>query len=201
MDALKALIQIIPTPTPPSYDGRESDWPVIESILELRLPEDFKKLVAVYGTGCFLQFLYPLSPFAPFNTSLNLLSGATKQRLVAYRSGQDEFPQYTPTFPTYPHESGLFPWGITVNGDTLFWLREGQPENWPTVVCDSKFTKEYSERFDMTATEFLYRLFSGKIEPKAFPEDLLTMLSAVDKEVEVEPLFTAYLKRKPKEWR
>ena len=186
MDALTALIQIIPPPTPPVYSGCDSDWSAIERILEMRLPADFKKLVSVYGTGCFLQFLYPLSPFAPFDTSLNLLSVETKQRVSYYRSGRDEFPQYVPNFPAYPEKSGLFPWGTTANGDTLFWLRRGQPENWPTIVFDSKYSKEKCDRFDMTATEFLYRLFSGKIEPKAFSEGLLTM----------ERLFAPYSKRK-----
>ena len=189
MDALESLIQIVPLPTPPVCNGNDSDWEVIERILEMRLPVDFKKLINLYGTGCFFEFLYPLSPFAPFETSLNLLSGATKQRLSAYRSGRKEFPQYMPAFPAYPQESGLFPWGITVNGDTLFWLRQGQPEQWPTVVCNSKFTKETCERFDMTATEFLHRLFSGKIEPEALPGDLLDM----------EHTFTPYSKSNSKE--
>jgi hypothetical protein len=188
VDALEALIQIIPLPMLPVYNGNDSDWPVIERILEMRLPVDFKKLINAYGTGCFLEFLYPLSPFAPFDTSLNLMSGATRQRLSAYKAGQKEFPQYSPRFPAYPHESGLFPWGITVNGDTLFWLRKGQPEKWPTVVCNSKFNREWCDRFDITATTFLCRLFSGEIEPSAFPEDLLTR----------EHSFTPYSKSKPK---
>jgi hypothetical protein len=189
MDTLEALIQIVPVPRPVVHNGSDSDWQVIEKILEMRLPVDFKKLINCYGTGCFLGFLYPLSPFAPFETSLNLLSGATKQRLTAYRSGLEEFPQYMPVYPVYPQESGLFPWGITANGDTLFWLRQGKPEKWPTIICNSKFTKETCDRFDMTATEFLYRLFSGEIKPEAFPEDLLSM----------EHLFAPYSKRKSKE--
>lgn len=188
MDTLEALIQIIPVPKPAVYYGNDSDWQVIEKILEMKLPVDFKKLINLYGTGCFLSFLYPLSPFAPFATSLNLLSGATKQLLAAYRSGLEEFPQYMPVYPAYPQESGMFPWGITVNGDTLFWLRQGKPEKWPTVVCDSKFTKEHCDRFDMTATEFLYRLCSGEIEPDAFPDDLRT----------ADRLFAPYSKSKSK---
>jgi len=170
MDTLEALIQIIPPPTPPVHKGSDPEWQVVERILEMKLPADFKKLINLYGAGCFLKFLCPLSPFAPFETSLNLLSGSTKRILSSYRSGREEFPQYSPEYPAYPHTSGLFPWGLTINGDTLFWLRQGEPEKWPTIVCDSKYTKEGCYRFDMTATEFLYRLFSGEIETEAFPE-------------------------------
>lgn len=170
---MSSLERIISPPEHPTYNGSISDWDVIERILEMKLPADFKQLINVYGTGCFGKFFYPLSPFAPFDTSINLLSG-TRQLLSLYKSGQKEFPQYSPPFPAYPRESGLFPWGITVNGDTLFWLRQGNPNEWPTIICDSKFSERY-DRFDMTATEFLCRLFSGKIEPEVFPEDLITV--------------------------
>lgn len=179
------LTQIIAPPKHPAYNGRMQDWGVIERILEMKFPSDFKKLIHVYGTGCFLGFLHPLSPFAPLRTALNLLSGATTQRLSAYESGQKEFPEYSPPFPAYPHVSGLFPWAITVNGDTLFWLRRGNPDKWPTVICDSKFSEQY-DRFNCTATEFLCRLFSGKITPEVFPDDLLTM----------EHIFTPYFAAK-----
>ena len=168
------LTKIIPPPKRPVYNGESEDWNLIERILEMQLPADYRILVNVYGTGSFLKFLYVLSPFAPFDTSLNLLSGATKQRLSAYKSGQKEFPQYSPPFPAYPDESGLFPWAITVNGDTLFWLRRGNQNKWPVVICDSKFFEQY-DHYNCTATEFLCRLFSGKIEPDVFPDDLLTM--------------------------
>jgi hypothetical protein len=169
---VSSLTKLISPPVHPTYNGRAPDWNVIERILEMALPADFKQLINIYGTGCFGKFLYPLTPFAPFGTSLNLLSG-TRQLLSLYKSGQKEFPQYSPPFPVYPSESGLFPWGITVNGDTLFWLREGNPNEWPTVVCDSKFSENY-DQFDLTATEFLYRLFSGEITVNVFPDDLVT---------------------------
>jgi hypothetical protein len=140
----------------------------------MTLPADFKRLINTYGVGSFLNFIYPLSPFAPFDAAINLLSGSTLQRLRAYRSGQDEFPQYSPPFPAYPHKFGLFPWAITINGDTLFWLRQGTPDKWPVIICNSKFTEIY-DRFDCTATEFLCRLFTGKIESEVFADDLLTL--------------------------
>jgi hypothetical protein len=184
MKAMK-LADIIAPPAHPAFIGRDEDWELIERILAMNLPADYKKLVNIYGTGSFLKFLYVLSPFAPFDTSLNLLSGATKQTLAAYREGQKEFPQYSPPFSAYPDKTGLFPWAITVNGDTLFWLRKGEPDGWPVIVCDSKFTERF-DRFECTAVEFLCRLFSGKIESDVFPDDLLAQ----------ERVFTPYVPTK-----
>ena len=149
--------------------GSPSDWSLVEGIIEMKLPKDFKWLINCYGTGCFSKFIYPLSPFAPFKTSLNMLSGETKQLLSAYAAGQKEFPQYAPPFPVYPKESGLFPWAITINGDTLFWLREGACEHWTVVICDSKFSEEY-DHIKLNSTGFLCRWILGEITPNVFPQ-------------------------------
>jgi len=42
------------------------------------------------------------------------------------------------------------------------------------MVCDSKFSETH-DRFNCAATEFLHSLFSGKISPEVFPDDLLTL--------------------------
>ena len=104
------LTEIIPPPKDPQYCGRPEDWPVIERILGMELPKDYKDMLNTYGTGCFFEFCYPLTPFAPFDQSINLLSGDTMRLLRAYKAGREEFPQYSPPFPAFPSEPGLFPW-------------------------------------------------------------------------------------------
>jgi hypothetical protein len=168
------LATIIPPPSRPVYNGRPEDWATIEGILEMELPDDYKKLINTYGTGCFLDFIYPLSPFAPFYVAFNLLSGGTMQFLSAYEAGRKEFPEYTPPFPAYPHKRGLFPWASTANGDTLFWLRDGSPNQWGVVVCDSKCSERY-DHFKLCATDFLCQLMLGKLKSKVFPQDVLAM--------------------------
>lgn len=163
------LIELVTPPECTSAFGSAGDWSLVEGILEMKLPDDFKRLINGYGAGCFSHFLYPLSPFAPFKTSLNLLSGETKQLLSAYTTGQVEYPQYAPPFPAYPKEGGLFPWAITINGDTLFWLRKGACEDWPIVICDSKFSEEY-DLFELNSTEFLCQWILGELAPKVFPQ-------------------------------
>lgn len=168
------LAKIVSPPFRPEYNGRPEDWPVIERILGMRLPDDFKDLINTYGTGCFLQFICLLSPFAPFNSPFNLLSGDTIRLLRAYEEGRKEYPQYAPPFPAYPHSTGLFPWATTPNGDTLFWLREGDPNQWGVVVCDSRLSERY-DYFCTGAANFLCQLMLGKLKLKVFPEGLLSM--------------------------
>jgi hypothetical protein len=168
------LATMAPPPPHPVFNGGPDDWQLIERILEMRLPNDYKTLINTYGTGCFFEFLYLLSPFAPFYTAFNLLSGGTMQLLSAYEAGRKEFPQYAPPFPAYPHKTGLFPWATTINGDTLFWLRDGGPDQWGVVICDSKFSERY-DYFKMCATDFLCQLMLGKLKSKVFPQDVLVM--------------------------
>jgi hypothetical protein len=130
------LKDIVAPPGRPSYAGSSDDWPLIERILGLELPSDFKKLVNSYGAGGFSRFLFPFSPFAPFTTDFNLLSGGTRQILSAYKEGRSAYPEYSPPFDAYPSKPGLFPWAKTINGDVLFWLTRGESSDWPVVVCD-----------------------------------------------------------------
>ncbi|GAB2836779.1 hypothetical protein GCM10027176_46430 [Actinoallomurus bryophytorum] len=39
-------------------------------------------------------------------------------------------------YPYHPEPGGLYPWGATQNGDTLFWLTAADPDRWTIVVTD-----------------------------------------------------------------
>jgi hypothetical protein len=67
-------------------------------------------------------------------------------------------------------------------GDTLFWLREGDPCDWPTVICDCKFSEDY-DHFQLGATDFLTAWMMNEITPKVFPKGAVTA-----------PAFTQYSK-------
>ena len=163
------LIQIVAPPLHPICNGRPDDWNEVEQKLRLKLPSDFKSIVNVYGSGCFSNFLYVFSPFGAVK-ALNLLSDCQSQILTSYREGQKEFPQYSPSFATFPDSSCLFPWATTVNGDTMFWLTKGNPDDWEVVICDSKFSKDY-DHLKYGAEAFLVEWLSGKLELNTFPDD------------------------------
>jgi len=171
------LTKIAIPPQSPICNGRAEDWGFVERVLGFSLPKDYKSVINCYGMGYFLRFLRLFSPFDPFSSRLNLLSGDTKQILSAYESGRGDFPEYSPPFHAYPTESGLFPWATTVNGDVLFWLMRGAADKWPTVLCDSKFSEDY-EIIDMGVAPFLCRWIAGQLSPKAFPRNLITDANA-----------------------
>jgi hypothetical protein len=162
------LAEIVPPPKNPKFSGYANSWSSVENLLGMELPIDFKTLINSYGVGCFSNFLFVLSPFAPLDFEFSLLSEQTKQILVAYEKGRREFPEYSPPFEPYPKSPGLFPWAKTKNGDVLFWHTEGFPNSWRIVICDSKYSEEF-ETYPLSAEGFLSAWLSGELNPRLFP--------------------------------
>ena len=73
-------------------------------------------------------------------------------------------------YPFWPEPGGLLPFGGTDNGDTLFWLQRGSPDDWPVVVWDRG--RLGYELLDCGLTDFLAGLATGAILPKEFPDGL-----------------------------
>ena len=85
-------------------------------------PEDYKRFIDFHGEGGINEFLWILSPFSE-NENLNSIE---KFNVIkdAYISMQSEFPEQF-SFDFYNGKTGLFLWGITDNGDELFWNYKG----------------------------------------------------------------------------
>lgn len=165
--SLNRLFAIAPPPNSPVGAGSPSDWPDIEQRVGTKVPEDYKQFINAYGGGCFVNFLWVYSPFAP---SWHIMKWRNEV-LDAYRSAQKAFPQYAPPFPAFPSLGGLLPWGQTDNGDCLFWLTTGRPVTWTVVVCDSKYSEQYCE-YSTSMTEFLLKWLSREFVPLVFPDDI-----------------------------
>jgi hypothetical protein len=71
----------------------------------------------------------------------------------------------TQFFPVFPDPGGLLSVGADINGNTLFWLTKGEPDEWPVVYMDDDFL-EY-DLYEMSLTTFLVEWISGRIEPRA----------------------------------
>src|SRR5262249_3790387 len=138
----------------------------VESRLGLPLPADYKQLICAYGTGSWKDFLCVLTPFSS-NSNLNLLEQA-KDQLDAERVIRANHPADMP-FKLHPEKGGLFPWGMTDNGDRLYWLTEGEPDSWPTIVYESR-GPEY-DRHGMSCCEFLRQWVAGELRVSVFPDD------------------------------
>lgn len=67
----------------------------------------------------------------------------------------------------WPQIGGLINFGVTENGDYLFWLPEGRPDEWKVVFWDRGASEdECFLEFDCGMAEFLAGLADGSIIPK-----------------------------------
>ncbi|GGE27443.1 hypothetical protein GCM10011571_32090 [Marinithermofilum abyssi] len=113
-------------PATPTFGGQRT-FEDIEKQLGTPLPTDYKEFISIYGTGSIEHFIWVLNPFVD-NEHLNLISEKS-DILDAYTVLKNEFPHHF-KHEVYPNKNGLLPWGITDNGDELFWLTDGTPDHW-----------------------------------------------------------------------
>lgn len=161
--SIKTLLKAVPPPDRP-FEAFTGPWEPIEAELGTALPQDYKDFVRIYGSGYFMQFLgvaVPRSnnPNTRFESGVGLVSGMFAML--------DEEPPY----PMWPAAGGLIAFGGTDNGDFLFWLAQGAPDDWRVVVGDDEMWE--FEALDCNLTDFLAGLATGAVAPKAFPSDLL----------------------------
>ena len=97
---------------------QKNAWEEIEKKIGIIFPEDYKRFIDFHGEGGINEFLWILSPFSE-NENLNSIEKFNVMK-DAYISMQSEFPEQF-SFDFYNGKTGLFPWGITDNGDELFW--------------------------------------------------------------------------------
>ncbi|WP_088253407.1 SMI1/KNR4 family protein [Fimbriiglobus ruber] len=159
-----ALELIVPFPATTAEIGPAAEWTRVERELGIRLPSDYKCLIDSYGSGSFGDFLYPLTPFAVSEYG-NFLKRA-KAILEAERSSGMWRDQGVP-FSLYPDTSGLFPWAVTDNGNTLYWYTHGPADHWPVVVQEGRGFR--FEVFQRTAAGFVRLWLTGQLSVGVFP--------------------------------
>jgi hypothetical protein len=160
------LCDAVPPPCNPVEAGSIEAFTDVEARLALALPDDYKRLVCAYGTGSWKGFLWVLNPFSA-NRHLNLLAQAQRQ-LAAERAIRTVWPRNVP-FALYPEGGGLFPWGMTDNGNRLYWLTTGDPAAWPTVVYESRGPRH--DRHELSCCAFLQHWVAGQLRVSVFPDD------------------------------
>lgn len=145
---------------------KKNSWEELEKKMGITLPMDYKMFIDSYGEGAINDFLWILSPFSE-NENLNLIEKFNVMR-DAYSSMRSEFPEQF-SFDFYNGKTGLFPWGITDNGDELFWnFKEGILE---IVIYESRYASNISFRMGME--EFLCKLIKKEIVCPFFPDDFI----------------------------
>jgi hypothetical protein len=98
---------------------------------------------------------------------LNLLNQIPRQ-LSALRDLINDFGEVIP-FSLYPEREGLLPVGLTDNGDVLYWLMRGEPDQWSVVLNESRGPKY--ETFAGSLSSFLTESLTGRVKFKIFPDN------------------------------
>lgn len=156
------LIKVVPPPAEPFW-AFKGPWAAIEGELGTALPQDYKDYIAVYGGGYFMKFL---SVHLPKSWTVNLRLGAQVKVVAdAFREITREFEDYLP-YPLWPASGGLMAFGGTDDGDVLFWLTRGAPQDWPVVFWDRGMHE--AELFNCDMTDFLADMTIGAILPEVF---------------------------------
>jgi hypothetical protein len=167
MNSLDRILSIVAKPERVIDAGNEGEWRNIEDKIGFHLPSDYKLFIQYYGTGALNDFLYVFNPFT-LNKNLNLLS-QREDMIDSYRILKYNSPEKYP-FSANSDVGGLLPWGITDNGDELYWLITGKDSNQWKIVS-FKASDSYYETHDLTLTEYLAQLLEGRLKTHLYPDD------------------------------
>ncbi len=150
------------------------EWKNLEADLGLILPPSYKSIVTTYGNGRFTRFFGIVSPFytPPGHWGFKEF---VRLRLEGVRLAQAWYPDYAVSLPVYPDIGGLFPWGYTDNGGTMFWLTTGDSSLWPVICLNNGYTAD-GDRFEVTIEDFIAQWLTNKISvPSLTPPDFFPL--------------------------
>ncbi|MEV5831201.1 SMI1/KNR4 family protein [Spirillospora sp. NPDC052242] len=133
------------------------DWAAVEARLGTPLPGDYKRLVETYGCdGTFDVFFQVFDP----------------DELISYWEYFAGDEPAAGDLPGWPVPGGLIPWSNNEHHETFWWIAEGpDPDRWPVYAVTED---DQGERFDCTATEFLFRQMTDPEWPFYSSADHLT---------------------------
>jgi hypothetical protein len=137
-----------------------------ERSLGVALPADYKQIVSAYGSGCFNAFVRIFNPIAtsPYG---NLLSQRILQGDIEEETRDDDYPVYP--HPVVPAIPGILPFGITDNGNVLFWIvGSSDTARWTLAVNDPRSDRR--DVFHLDLVSFLCQLLVGEIRCSVFPD-------------------------------
>ena len=170
--SLNKLLNVLPAPTSPVETVDSAQWEIFELSTGITLPNDYKAYLGIFGTGVVGDVITPYNPFCKRTllrasyTCRNWMGQAITLSRHKQQFGTEVFP-----YPLYPETNGVLPWGATDNGDQLFWLTTGSPNEWNVVINEVR--SSIFEHFTCSMTEFLHELITGTIQSEIIPHDCL----------------------------
>lgn len=153
MNIIQFLKEIINNNIP--YDH---SFDYLDEIYKLHFPVDYKILMkSLKESTYFLDFIFLLN--------VEKECKRVKDICLAYCESKNAFPDDFIHSP-YPAENCIFPCAVTDNGDEIYWLTS----DWSIVVYEARSSNYY--KYNMTISEFLYKISTNEIICPAFPDDL-----------------------------
>ena len=159
---------VIQRPAQPQEVGEIRGWNSIEEHLRVELPDDYKKFIHLFGTGSINTFLFILNPFSS-NQYVNLLRRGQTER-EAFLTSKAHFPKHY-VDNVFPEPGGLLPFGVTDNGEVLYWRTVGRSKDWTVTVYESRGPKHFSYEGGMEA--FLSCVLTGSIICTVLPRGFI----------------------------
>jgi hypothetical protein len=134
------------------------DWTTVEERLGTALPQDYKQIAEIFGSGAFDGYLRLYVPDA-LPLSFDLVRSA--ERLAEFAVDHSTF--WEP-YSIYPAPGGLLEWAGTEQEHQVYWLTEGpDPNRWPILTTDE--VRDKWERFDGSTAEFVFRMLTDPLMP------------------------------------
>jgi hypothetical protein len=157
MASINELAKIIKKPRETYFAISDPDkWQEVEAKLTVPFPSDYKEFIGYYGAGVIGNFVVVSNPFSPHKP-------ANFFRYTDF-SLEIERKFHFLDFPLFPEMDGLLPFASTYNGDHLYWLTEGQTDNWKVIVREVK-SKNY-ELYSCGMVDLFLRLTVAGLDPK-----------------------------------
>lgn len=161
------LQKILKKPNKVYSVGTKDKWNRVQKELDISFPKDYITFIDYYGTGGIGDFLWFLTPFEE-DINVNYKK-RSKVMLEAYQESKQKYPEYY-SHKLYPEDGGLLPFAYTDNGDELYWLTKGKPEQWHVVIYESRSPEFHY--YSVGLAEFLYKIIQKQILCEIFDDDM-----------------------------
>lgn len=161
--SFQRLLKMVPAPNSPLEVEREPARLTFADGRPVDFPLDYINLVSNYGSGWFdedgeIGMIAEIhNPLAPRYTEI---LEKEHQFLREYKEEEgDGYKEYD----VFPSSPGLLQWGWAEGRKAYFWLTEGSPSCWPTIVMwDFEFFGKYS----MPMVVFLEKIIGGELDAR-----------------------------------
>lgn len=160
MTGVEELLARIPPPEhQPAWNTAE--WDAVERCLGLRLPVDYRDIVSRYGHGVFEDIfgyrIWILNPLSSRYLEI-ILSGCADMR--NYR----RLPRQQVAYGVFPDRPGWLPVGNIEDGPDIWWITEGEPEQWPLLLTDA--CARSFQQIHLPLSAFLARFLTGRLSAR-----------------------------------